>query len=283
MSTLEVSPLTGALGAEIYGVDIGKNLADETIAELRKALLEFGVIFFRDQNIDAEQQKTFARRFGPIFIHPNHVGATDDKEIFEFTREPGDRKIVGEEWHTDTTMMKEPPMGAILYGVEIPPYGGDTLFANQYLAYESLSERMKELIHDLRAVHSDRRVAGPEAGKIFNANRASKVRADEGWQETITIHPVVHVHPETGKKALFVNHSYTLGFDGMTEEESRPLLDFLLNHGHRPEFTCRFRWQPGSVAFWDNRATKHLAIDDVSRYRRTMRRVQLCGTQPIAP
>jgi taurine dioxygenase len=175
-------------------------------------------------------------------------------------------------------MMAEPPMGAVLHAIETPPYGGDTCFANQYLAYETLSDGMKRLLDELRAVHSDRKVAGPLAGR--NAYRATKVREDTDWRETISAHPVVRTHPETGRKLLFVNHSYTIGFEGMTEEESRPLLDYLLEHGHRPEFTCRFRWRNGSVAFWDNRSVKHLAVHDAGPFRRLMRRVQIAGDRP---
>jgi len=166
-------------------------------------------------------------------------------------------------------------MGAILYAIEVPPYGGDTLFANQYLAYDTLSEGMKRMLGGLRAVHSDRKVAGPRAG--VNQGRSTRARDDDGWRETVNVHPVVRTHPETGRKLLYVNASYTVGFEGMTEEESAPLLAFLLEHGHRPEFTCRFRWATGSVAFWDNRCTKHLAIHDAGPFRRLMRRVQIAG------
>ncbi len=175
-------------------------------------------------------------------------------------------------------MMPEPPMGAILYAVETPPYGGDTLFANQYLAYESLSEGLKRTLEGMRALHSDRKVAGPRVN--MNARRATKVREDESWRETVSSHPVVRTHPETGRKLLFVNASYTFCFEGMTEAESKPLLDYLLEQGHRPEVTCRFRWREGSIAFWDNRCTKHLAIHDAGPYRRLMRRVQIAGDRP---
>jgi taurine dioxygenase len=275
--------MTGALGAEIHGVDLGELSAGgernaATVAAVRQALLDHGVIFFRDQRFDAEQHKALARRFGDIFVHPNFYGTQPDPEIVEIRREPGDTRIVGEEWHTDTTMMPEPPMGAILYAIEVPPYGGDTLFANQYLAYETLSEGMKRLIGTLRAVHSDRKVAGPRAG--VNQGRSTRARDDDAWRETLSVHPVVRTHPETGRKLLFVNASYTVGFEDMTEAESAPLLSFLLAHGHRPEFTCRFRWETGSVAFWDNRCTKHLAVHDAGRFRRLMRRVQVAGEKP---
>jgi len=277
-SRIETRPIAGALGAEIYGAAIGDDLDDDVIAEIRQALNEHGVIFFRDQNFDAEQHKEFARRFGEIFVHPNYRGMQADDEIVMIRREPGDQHIVGEDWHADTTMMEEPPMGAILYALDVPPYGGDTLFANQSLAYDTLSDGMKKMLTGLRAVHTDRKVAGPAANR--NAYRAAKVRQGDDWRETINTHPVVRTHPETGRKLLNVNAAYTVGFEGMTEEESKPLLDYLLVHGHRPEFTCRFRWRNGSVAFWDNRAVKHLAINDAGPHLRVMRRVQIAGDKP---
>jgi taurine dioxygenase len=274
-SQIEVRPIAGTIGAEIHNVDVSQELDEATIGDIRKALLDHCVIFFRDQKLDAERHKAFTRRFGKIFIHPNYKGMQADAEIITLTREPGDKKIVGEDWHADTTMMPEPPMGAILYGVEVPPYGGDTLFANQAQAYEALSEGMKKMLAGVKAIHSDRKVAGPAANK--NAFRATKVREDADWRETVSVHPVVVAHPETGRKQLYVNASYTIGFEGMTEEESKPLLDYLLDHGHRPEFTCRFRWDTGSIAFWDNRICKHLAIHDAGPFRRVMRRTQIAG------
>ncbi len=276
---IEVEPIAGACGAELHGVNLVEAIADDgLIAEIRQALLDHCVIFFRDQAMEPEQHKALARRFGDIFIHPNYNGVAPDPEILEFRREPGDQKIVGEEWHTDTTMSAEPPLGAILHGIEVPPYGGDTMFASQYAAYDALSDGMKAMLGEMRAVHSDRKVAGPQAG--MNAKRSTKVREDADWRETINVHPVVRTHPETKRKLLFVNASYTIGFEGMTEEESKPLLDYLLAHGHRPEFTCRFRWRAGSVAFWDNRCVKHIAVHDAGPFRRIMRRVQISGDRP---
>jgi len=279
MNKLDVRPISGALGAELTGVKLADDLDAESVAAIRRALLDHCVIFFRDQELNVEQHKRLARKFGEIFVHPNFKGIGPDPEIVELVRNPGDARIVGDEWHTDTTMMPEPPLGAILYGIEVPPYGGDTLFANQCLAYEALSEGMKRMLAGLRAVHSDRRVAGPHVG--LNATRSTKVRDDAAWRETVSLHPVVRTHPETGRKLLFVNRSYTVGFEDMTEAESRPLLEFLLEHGHRPEFTCRFRWTPGAVAFWDNRCVKHLALNDAGPYRRHMRRIQIAGDRPV--
>jgi taurine dioxygenase len=274
-SRIEVRPIAGAIGAEIHNVDVSADLDDGTIGDIRKALLDHCVIFFRNQTLDAERHKAFTRRFGKIFIHPNYAGMQADPEIVVITREPGDKRIVGEDWHADTTMVVEPPMGAILYAMEVPPYGGDTLFANQYMAYEALSDGMKKMLSGMKAVHSDRKVAGPQANR--NSQRSTKVREDAAWRETVNTHPVVVTHPETQRKLLYVNASYTMGFDGMTEDESRPLLAYLLEHGHRPEFTCRFRWETGSIAFWDNRCCKHLAIHDAGPFRRIMRRTQIAG------
>jgi alpha-ketoglutarate-dependent taurine dioxygenase len=272
-TTLTVEPIAGALGAEISGVDLGAELDDATIADIRRALLEHCVIFFRDQEFDAEQHKRLARRFGEIFVHPNYAGIQADPEIVMIRREPGDTRVVGEDWHTDTTMMATPPMGAILVALEVPPYGGDTLFANQYLAYETLSDGMKRLIGGLSAIHSDRLVAGPQSRA--SVGRTTKARHDDSWRETVNMHPIVTTHPETGRNVLFVNVSYTVGIEGLTDDESRPLLHFLMEHGNRPEFTCRFRWTKGAVAFWDNRCVKHLAVNDAGPYRRLMRRVQI--------
>jgi taurine dioxygenase len=273
---ITVTPLSGAIGAEIGGIDIASGLDDATVAEIRQALLDHLVIFFRDQMLDDATQVAFGRRFGELFVHPNYDFGQANPEIVRLVRAPGDTSVAGEEWHADTTMMAAPPMGAILYAIEVPPYGADTLFANQYLAYETLSDGMKRMLAPLRAVHSDIRVAGPQAAK--NATRTSKVREDANWRPTVHSHPVVATHPETGRKSLFLNRSYTLRFEGMTDAESRPLLDFLLDHGNRPEFTCRFAWRPGSIAFWDNRCTKHIALNDVPQFGRNMRRVQIVGT-----
>lgn len=276
-SRIDVRPISGNIGAEIRGVNIAANPSDEIITQLRQALVEHCVIFFRDQKLDMEQHIQFTRRFGDMFIHPNHQ--TLHPGVLDNVREPGDERIVGEDWHADTTMMAAPPMGAILYASEVPPYSGDTCFANQYLAYETLSEGLKRTLETLRAVHTDRMVAGPQAAR--NSKRTTKVREDADWRPTVNTHPVVCTHPESGHRYLFVNSAYTVGFEGWSEAESKPLLDYLLMHGHRPEFTCRFRWEKGSVAFWDNRSTKHIAIHDARKFRRVMRRTQIAGTKPV--
>ncbi len=278
-ASIKVSPISGALGAEIQGVDISQELPGSVIAEIRQALLDHGVIFFRDQKLEVDRHKAFVRRFGEIFVHPNFRGTQADPEVVNVVRNPGDARIVGEQWHHDTTMVAEPPMGAVFYAIEVPPYGGDTMFANQYLAYETLSDGMKDLIGKLNVVHTDRNLAGPRAA--VSKSRSTAVREDADWQETVNLHPAVVTHPETGRKALFLNHSHCVAFEGMTEDESKPLLGYLLEHGHRPEFTCRFRYTPGSVAFWDNRCVKHIAVNDAGPFRRVARRIQIQGTRPV--
>ena len=276
---MRVEPIAGAIGAEILGVDIARDLDDATIAAIRQALLDHCVIFFRDQQLDIARQKAFTSRFGTLFLHPNIAGSKDDPAVIDVVRNPGDRKIIGEDWHSDTPQVPAPPMGSLLYAVEVPPYGGDTMFANQYLAYDTLSPGMKKMLSGLRAVHSDRLVAGP--ARDLAASNAAKLKDDAEWRETANLHPVVRTHPETRRKALYVNRQSTIAFENMTEAETRPLLDYLCQHAHRPEFTCRFRWQKGSVAFWDNRCAQHVAINDTGMSRRIMRRLQIVGDAPF--
>lgn len=273
---MKLKRLSGAMGAEIEGLNLARDIDKSLATEIRDALAEFGVLMFRDQELDVEAHKHVARHFGEIFIHPNFNTGDHDPEVVSIVREPGDSRIVGEDWHTDTTMMAEPPMGALLYALETPPIGGDTLFAAQWLAYQALSDEMKKFLSDLKCVHSDIKVAGPH--NKLNAKRATVIREDDGWRPTENAHPVVRTHPDSGRKCLFVNHSYSIRFEGWTEEESQPLLNWLMDWGHRPEFTCRLQWSDRSLAFWDNRSTKHLAVNDVRDHRRVMRRIQIAGT-----
>ena len=273
---ITVTPLSTAIGAEIGGVTIADALDDATIAEIRRALLDNLVIFFRDQDLgDPERHRAFTRRFGDLFVHPNFNMGQANPEMVYLTRAPGDTRAAGESWHADTTMMPAPPMGAILFALEAPDWGGDTLFANQYMAYASLSDGMKRMLGKLKAVHNDSRVAGPNVG--LNDQRSTKVREDADWRMTESAHPVVRTHPETGRQCLFLNGIYVHRFEGMTVEESQPLLDYLYDQACRPEFTCRFRWHTGSVAFWDNRCVQHLAIHDNHDAARRMQRTQIVG------
>jgi taurine dioxygenase len=272
---ITVAPIAGALGAVIGNVNVAEYLDDATIGEIRQALLDHLVIFFRGQDLPVDRHKVFSRRFGDLFVHPNFQLGQEDKETVYLKRMPGDAGIAGEKWHADATMMATPRMGAILYAIETPDYGGDTIFANQCLAYETLSDGMKDMLDGVKAVQSDIRVACPQVN--VNANRTSKVRDDADWRPTVNAHPVVRIHPETGRKCLFVNCIYTMHLEGMSEAESAPILEYLYQHQIRPEFTCRFSWRPGSIAFWDNRCTVHLAVHDSHDKVRHMQRTQICG------
>ena len=275
-NAIEVRPIAGALGAEIVGVDLGERLDDGTVALLRRALLDHLVIFFHDQPLGLEAFIALARRFGTPVEYPFVKGLPGFPEITEVAKLEHERVNFGGIWHSDTTYLEAPPMGSMLLAREIPPVGGDTLFANMHLAYETLSDGMKKLLEGLRGVSSS-------AKADVTRTREDRLRASPSEKASASYtaeHPVVRTHPETGRKALYVNVAHTLRFAGMTEEESSPLLEFLFRHQIRPEFTCRFRWKVGSLAFWDNRATQHNPINDYHGYRRVMHRITLAGDRP---
>jgi taurine dioxygenase len=270
-NSLEIKPVSGAVGAEILGVDLSAPLADDTLAAIRGTLAERGVVFFREQTLTPPQHIALARRFGDVNVNRFFAHHPEHPEIAMVTKEPGQQRNIGGGWHTDHSYDVEPAMGSMLYAREVPPTGGDTLFASMYAAYDALSDGLKQTLEGLRAVHSSRHVFGQERGdlkgRIGNTHLATQ-DAD---------HPVVITHPESGRKVLYVNPGFTLRFAGWTDEESRPLLDFLYRHGQRPEFSCRFQWRKGSMAFWDNRATWHLAVNDYHGQRREMHRITVEG------
>ena len=268
---IEVRRTAGALGAEILGVDLGGELDNETFDDIHQAFLDHQVIFFRDQDLTPDQHKRFARRFGPLNIHPYVKGMDGYPEIMEIIKEPSDKLNFGGGWHSDMSFLETPSIGSILYAVETPEWGGDTLFASQAAAYDALSEGLKATLEGLNAVHS--------AGQEYSAKGASaqkrasmQVAEAEGLAGEF-VHPVVKVHPETGRKALYVNPAFTMRFEGWSKRESRPLLDYLFNLGRQEALTCRFSWRPGSLAFWDNRSVWHYALNDYPGQRRHMRRV----------
>lgn len=269
--TIGVHKLAGALGAEISGVDLAADLGDEMFAEIHKAFLEHQVIFFRNQTLTPEQHKRFGRRFGPLNIHPYVTGMDGHPEIMEIIKEPEDKLNFGGGWHSDMSFLEHPSVGSILYAVEVPEWGGDTLFASQVAAYEALSPGLKATLEGLKAVHSANREYGAR-GPSAQKRSAMQIAEAEGLAGEF-VHPVVKVHPETGRKALYVNPAFTLKFEGWTRRESKPLLDFLFNHSRYEGFTCRFHWEKGSVAFWDNRSVWHFALNDYPGQRRHMRRV----------
>ncbi len=275
---MEIRPLAGALGAELLDVDLAR-LDDAGFAAIHRAFLDHVVIFFRDQKLDPEAYKAFARRFGALDVHRYLKSVEGHPEVLPIIREPEDREVFAAGWHSDVTYQECPVLGSMLYALDVPEYGADTLFASQYLAYEALSPGMRRTLDGMVAMHGTRKVYDPYAKsgldeKQFKTDRDKILAAQE------VEHPVVRTHPETGRKALFVNPHYALRFKDMTEDESRPLLDFLFAHAIKPEFTCRFRWANGSLAFWDNRCTLHTPIDDYFGKRRVMHRITVKGDRP---
>ena len=272
-----VRRVAGALGAEVSGVDLSHDLAPETVAALRQALLDHLVIFLRDQPIEPARFLAFARAFGTPVEYPFVKGLDAFPQIIEVAKLEGETTNFGGIWHSDTVYLDEPPMGSMLLAREIPPQGGDTLFANQYLAYEALSPTFRGLLYVLTAIHSS---AKADVSKTREDRIKSGGTAEAG-KDYLSYHPAVRTHPETGRKALFVNVAHTVRFDGMTEAESKPILDYLFQHQIRPEFTCRFIWSPGAIAFWDNRCAQHNPVNDYHGYRRIMHRITLAGDRPV--
>lgn len=278
---LEIRRLAGALGAEISGVNLADDLTVETVAKIRQALVEHQVIFFRDQTLSPPQQVALGRRFGPLNIHPYVAGMADDPEVMEVIKEPEDRVNFGGGWHSDMSFLPSPSMGSILYAVEVPPYGGDTLFASQAAAYDALSPGFKRTLEGLNAVHSAGREYSPQGHSAQKRRSMSVIEAEGAVGEYV--HPVVLVHPESGRKALYVNPAFTMRIEGWSTRESKPLLDFLFEHSRYEGFTCRFAWRSGSVAMWDNRSVWHFALNDYPGQRRHMRRVTVDPTEPHPP
>jgi taurine dioxygenase len=273
--TITVSPIAGALGAEIGGADLSSDLDDDVVAEIRRAWLEHLVVFFRDQPLDDDQFLVAAKRLGTPVRYPFVPGLAGHPEIIAVTKLAHEIVNFGGIWHSDTAYLDEPPMGTMLLAHEVPPAGGDTLFANMYAAYETLSPAMQAMLEPLRAVNSS---------ALADVSKTREDRIRDGGGDAVQLyeatHPVVRTHPETGRKALYVNIAHTARFDGMTEDESRPLLQFLFQHQVRPELTCRFRWQVGSLALWDNRCAQHNPVNDYHGWKRVMHRITLQGDRP---
>jgi taurine dioxygenase len=273
---IDIRPVGGAVGAEIHGLDLARPLDDDDVATLRSALFEHGVVFFRDQHLTPEQHVAFGERFAPINVNRFFAHAPGYPMIAEVRKEPDQKANIGGGWHTDHSYDQIPALGSILYAREVPPTGGDTMFASMYAAYDALSDGLKATLEGLRAQHSSRHVFGAAAKRMATSDLKGRLQnADLATQDAT--HPVVIRHPGSGRKALYVNPGFTLQFEGWTADESRPLLEYLYRHAARPEFTCRFRWQPGSLAFWDNRATWHYALNDYQGERRLLHRITLEG------
>jgi taurine dioxygenase len=270
-SSLKIRRIAGALGGEISGVDLARDLPDATIAAIRQALLDYQVIFFRDQALTPAQQVAFGARFGPLNIHPYVAGMADHPEVMEVVKEPEDRSNFGGGWHSDMSFLEQPAIGSILYAVETPEFGGDTLFASQAAAYEALSPGLQQTLQGLNAVHSAAREYSSQGHSAQKRKSMAVAEADGLVGEFV--HPMVLTHPESGRKALYVNPAFTLKIEGWKTSESKALLDYLFQHCRYEGFTCRFNWRPGSVAFWDNRSVWHFALNDYPGQRRHMRRV----------
>lgn len=273
---LEVRPIAGNIGAEVHGVDLSKDLDDDTVADIRKAWLDHCVIFFRDQDLPPARFLAFARRFGNVVEYPFVKSIEGYPEIIPVIKLEHERTNFGGIWHSDTSYLEAPPMGTMLVARETPPRGGDTMFANAYMAYETLSDGMKRLLDGLVAINSS---AKADASRTREDRVKASMRPD-AKKEYIGEHPVVRTHPETGRKALYVNVGHTLRFKDMSEEESASILSYLFQHQIRAEFTCRFAWQPGSLAFWDNRCALHYPVNDYHGFRRVMHRITLAGDKP---
>ena len=276
--TIRVKRMAGALGAEIEGVDLTRPLTDALYGEIYQAFLENQVVFFRGQDMTPEQFLAFARRWGDIHLHPYMKGLDAYPEILELIKTETDTYAFGSSWHSDQMFAPKPAKCTMLLGREIPPAGGDTMFASMYLAYEALSPALRATLDTLKALNS-----GDKKRGSMNKNRAERYSGASGMKlkdpgniQTDSVHPLVRTHPDTGRKGLYLG-SHTQHLDGFTAEESAPILEFLREHCRRPEFTCRFRWAPGSLAIWDNRCVQHYALNDYQGYRRRMHRITIKG------
>jgi taurine dioxygenase len=274
---LKARPLSGALGLEILGIDLSQSLTDDTVATIRAAFNENHVLVFRDQELSPEQQMTFGRRFGELDTHPFVAGSASHPEVLEIVTEPDDRINFGGGWHSDLSFLEEPDLGSILYAVELPPVGGDTLFSNQHAAYDGLSDVMKALLDGLVGLHS----AGPQYGASgYSTQSKAMATKNADLAAAVVEHPLVRTHPENGLKSLYVNQGFTVGIKGMKKDESNAILGFLFRHAVREPLTCRVQWQPGTVVMWDNRSVQHYALHDYAGHRRHMRRITVKGDRP---
>jgi taurine dioxygenase len=275
--SLEGHKIAGALGAEISGVDLARDLDDATITEIRRIWLDNCVVFFRNQDLPPARFLDLAKRFGQPIEYPFLKGLDGFPEIITVAKLEQEKINFGGVWHSDTSYLDIPPMATMLIAREVPPVGGDTLFASQYLAYETLSDGMKRLLDGLVALNASAKADVTRTRE----DRLKDGKNPQARKDYVAEHPVVRTHPETGRRALYVNVAHTVRFKDMSEEESAPILDFLFRHQIKPEFTCRFHWEPGSIAFWDNRCAQHNPVNDYHGYRRLMHRITLKGDRPV--
>lgn len=279
---IEVRPVAGALGAEIVGIDVGAPLDAATVADLRRAIVDHGVVMLRDQKLDREAQLRFARLLGEPEVHPIANGMADHPEIIRVLKPAGQRAFFGTSWHTDNSFFEKPTSFTILYGEVVPPVGGDTVWASMEKAWELLSTPMKRFLEPLSAVHSASSAYDPRTtgdAKYRGEAPITYTYSDAIWDKVV--HPIVRTHHESGRKSLYVNPMFTQRIQGLERHESDAVLAMLHAHCQRIELQCRFAWKPGSLAIWDNRSVQHYAIDDYEGFERVMYRVTLRGEKPV--
>ncbi len=274
---MDVSPLSGALGAEVIGADLNA-LSDAEFETVYTAFLEHQFVAIRGQDLAPDDLICVALRFGEISDYPFAKGMENHPQITEIIKEPDQTSNFGGMWHSDTTYLPEPPMCTVLYAVETPERGGDTLFADMYRAFDQLSGGLKETLRKLRGVSTSNLNAASLRGDHLTSGSMRATGVEPGTLQAL--HPVVQTHPETGREALYVNPAHTARFENMTVAESKPMLDFLFAHSIRPEFTSRLSWEPGTFVVWDNRCSQHCAINDYDGHRRVMRRITIAGDTP---
>ena len=265
--------MTPRIGAEVSGIDLTKSLGNQQFQELHDALMEHSVLFFRNQDVDVEQHKNFGRLFGDLHIHPGSPPPPGHPEILIVHADKNSKHIAGENWHSDVTCDAEPPMGSILHLWEVPKSGGDTLFASMEAAYDDLSERMKIYLDGLNATHSGE--------QIYRGRYNNQKHDDTNVTYPRNVHPVVRTHPVTGRKSIFVNKTFTTHINEIPKAESDSVLAFLYSHCAKPDYQVRFKWQPHSIAFWDNRCVQHLALWDYYPQVRSGYRVTVKGDKPF--
>jgi taurine dioxygenase len=280
---IKVAPMNSAIGAEITGIDLRAPLDEDTFAEIRQAFADYLVIYFPDQPLTHEQHLDFSRRLGGLMDMPQLHAVEGHPQIHVIKRDADDTgRVIGESWHADSTYFDAPPAAVVMRAITVPEFGGDTGFLSMYAAYETLSPRLRAILDTLQVVHSATRIYGSAyhaQTKKFSAASA-KLDLDIAAGDRETLHPLVCTHPVSGRRFLFVNSVYALRFDGMTEAESRPLLQFLYDHCARFENTCRVRWKKDQLLIWDNRATMHKAIPDYVGRARYMTRTTIAGERP---
>jgi len=277
---ISLKPLAGALGAEIGGVDLARAIDNHTWSEIHQAFLDYQVIVFRGQTLSLDDIMSVACRFGEPTHYPFVAGIASHPFIVEIVKETHETRNFGGSWHSDTTYQARPPKATLLYAREVPAFGGDTLFSNQYLAYETLSPGLRAMLDGVKGVNSGglKRLGGRAAIQDGHASMKNQRHAAPDSFEGV--HPVARTHPETGRKSLYLSLEHTIRFADMTEEESEPLIEYLANHAVRPEFTCRVRWEVGTFTVWDNRCTLHCALNDYNGQRRLMQRITVGGEVP---